>query len=138
MNIKSQKILSVSFIVIGLIIGLIFAAYGEEDYNGGILCGMGTALTFVGIFRLVKLYRISRDPEKAADYEAANKDERVIYIANKARSLTFAISIYVQLAVGLIAQFVFGQRLLSMVMCYFVCFQCLLFVLLYRIYSKKY
>lgn len=136
--IKKQKAAAISFMIIGLIISLIFALTGADDYNSGLLCGLGTSLTVVGIIRLVKLHRLSRDPEKAADYEAANKDERVVYIANKARALVFLISIYAQLAVGLAAAFVFDQRLLSMVMCYFVCFQCLLFAAVYYYYSKKY
>lgn len=136
--IKKQKIVAVSYLAIGLIITLIFAFVNADDYNSGILCGIGTSLTAVGFIRLIKLHRLSKNPEKAADYEAANKDERVHYIANKARALVFLISIYAQLAAGLIAQFVFGQRLLSMVLCYVTCFQCLLFVAVYWYYSKKY
>lgn len=138
MSMKQQKQLSVSFVIIGLIIGAVFAVWGDDGYSGGLLCGMGSSLTVIGIVRLVRLFRLEKDPEKAADYEAAGKDERVIYIANKARAMTFAISIYVQLAVGLIAQFAFGEKLLCSVMCYTVCFQCLLFVILYRIYQRKY
>lgn len=138
MILKKQKRISLSFLIIGLSITLVFFFTGEGSYNSGLLCGMGTSLTFVGLFRLIKYHRLSADPDKASDYEAANKDERVIYIANKARALVFLISIYAQLAIGLIAQFVFDQRLLSTVLCYFVCFQCLLFVVVYRYYSKKY
>lgn len=138
MSIKNQKRLSVSFIAIGLLIGVIFAFFGDDGFNGGLLSGMASALTVLGIVRLVRLGRIEKDPDRAADYEAANKDERVIYIANKARAMTFAVSVYVQLAVGLIAQFCFGQRLLCMVLSYLVCFQCFLFVILYRVYAKKY
>lgn len=136
--IKKQKTVAISFLVIGLIITLIFAVSNAGDYNSGILCGMGTSLTVVGLVRLVKLHRLSQNPEKAADYEAANQDERVVYIANKARAMVFLISVYAQLAAGLIAQFVFGQRLVSMVLCYSTCFQCLLFVVVYRYYAKKY
>lgn len=136
--IKNHKIVALSIVIIGLCITLMTAFAGTDDYNRGILCGMGTSLTAVGLLRLVRLYRISRNPEKAANYEAANKDERILYIVNKARALVFLISIYTQLAVSLIAQFVFAQRLLSTVLCYFTCFQCLLFVGVYYYYSKKY
>lgn len=138
MTFKKQRTLAISFLVIGLLISLVFAFTGGDDYNSGLLCGMGSSLTVVGIIRLIRLHRISRDPEKAADYEAAQKDERVLFIANKARAVVFIVSIYAQLAVGLIAQLVFDQRLLGMVMCYFTCLQCLLFVAMYHYYSKKY
>lgn len=135
---KKQKNLYLSMLVVGLIISVVFSLTNSGDYNSGLLCGLGTSLTVVALFRLVKLHRMSRDPEKLADYEAANKDERILFIANKARALVFLISIYVQLAGGLIAQFVFHQRLINMVICYFTCIQCLLFVVVYRYYSKKY
>lgn len=138
MIMKKQKRVYLSFLIIGLIITSVFFFTGEETYNSGLLCGMGTSLTFVGLFRLLRLRRLSTDPEKAADYEAANKDERMIYIANKARAMVFLISIYAQLAIGLIAQFVFDQRLLCTALCYLTCFQCFLFVAVYRYYSHKY
>ena len=136
--VKRQKMLSASYVLIGLTIALVFAFIDADDYQSGLLSGLGTSLVVVGLIRLTKLYRLSRDPEKQADYEAVYTDERVRYIVNKARALVFVISIYAQLAAGLIAQFIFDQRLLGRVLCYCTCFQCLLFVAVYRYYSKKY
>lgn len=136
--IKRQKTVSLVFLIIGLLLMGVFAFVGGDDYSSGLLCGLGTSLSVVGAVRLVRLQRISRDSDRASDYEAANSDERVRYIAGKARAVAFMISIYVQLAAGLLAQLVFGQRLLGAVLCFLVCFQCLLFVGLYRWYSGKY
>lgn len=135
--IQKQKKLALFYLIVGLVISLVFGT-GGDDYNTGLLCGLGTSFAAVGIIRLLKYYRLSKNPDKLADYEAIYTDERVLYIANKARALVFMISIYAQLAAGLIAQFVFSQRLVSIVLCYSVCFQCFLFVGIYHYYSKKY
>ena len=88
--------------------------------------------------RLLRVSRLSRDPEKAADYEASLKDERTIYIANKARSLAFFACIYAQLAAGLLAILVFEQPLVGRVLCMVTCAQALIFTAAYWYYHRKY
>lgn len=138
MMLKKRKILYLAYIAAGVLADLISAFSGMGDYNSGVLGGMGTALIAVGLLRLLRMHRLTRDPEKAAEFESANKDERVLFIANKARALAFMISIYGELAAGLTAQFFFGQRLLGTVLCCFACAQSLLFVGVYWYYSRKY
>ena len=82
--------------------------------------------------------RLSRDPEKAADYDASLKDERTAYVANKARSMTFFICVYVQLAAALLAILVFEQTLVGQVLCGLTCLQGLLYTVFYWHYDKVY
>lgn len=138
MTLRNQKRFAVMWLIIGIALWIVFTAVGEEDFRGGLLSGMGSAFVVIGAIRLVRVRRIEKDPEKAADYEAACRDERMVYVANKARAMTFIVSIYAQLAAGLIAIFVFDQRLLGQAFCYMTCFQSILFTMLYRIYNKKY
>ena len=70
---------------------------------GDFYSGLGCGLFVCGAVRLLRVYRLSRDPEKAADYDASLKDERTAYVANKARSMAFFICIYVQLAASMLA-----------------------------------
>ena len=88
--------------------------------------------------RLLRVRRLSRDPEKAADYEASLRDERTAYVANKARSMAFFISIYVQLAAGLLAILVFDRPLVGQVLCGLTCLQGLLYTVFYWHYDKVY
>ena len=81
---------------------------------------------------------MNRDPEKAADYDASLKDERTAYVANKARSMTFFICVYVQLAAALLAILVFEQPLVGQVLCGLTCLQSLLYTVFYWHYDKVY
>ena len=88
--------------------------------------------------RLLRVRRLSRDPEKAADYDASLKDERTAYVANKARSMTFFICVYVQLAAALLAILVFNQPLVGQVLCGLTCLQSLLYTVFYWHYNNVY
>ena len=138
MTLKNQKKWAILWVIVGIALWIIFTAVGGEDFRSGLLSGMGSAFIVVGVIRLVRVRRWEKDPEKAADYEAALKDERTAYVSNKARSVTFVVSVYVQLAVGLLSMYVFDQMLLGKVLTFLTCFQCLLFTVLFRVYNKKY
>ena len=138
MTLNNQKKFAVLWLVVGIVMWVTFSMIGEENFQGGLLSGMGSAFIVIGAIRFARVSRWQKDPEKAADYEAALKDERTAYVTNKARSVTFFVSVYVQLAAGLIAIYVFDQRLLGQAFCYMTCFQCLLFTILFRVYNKRY
>ena len=111
----------------------------KEQKKFGILwLSIGGGLTAVGLVRLLRVRRLSRDPEKAADYDASLKDERTAYVANKARSMTFFICVYVQLAAALLAILVFEQPLVGQVLCGLTCLQGLLYTVFYWHYDKVY
>ena len=99
MKLKEQKKFGILWLSIGAALFLAGLLLGETEY-GSYISGFGGALMGVGAARLLRVRRLSRDPEKAADYEASLRDERTAYVANKARSMAFFISIYVQLAAG--------------------------------------
>ena len=138
MRIKSQKITGIIFIILGIVLELFFATVGETDYKGGMLVGMGSCFIVIGIIYVLKAHRLSKNAEKAADYEAALTDERIAYIVSKARSVTFYISVFVQLLAGLICVWVLDQRSIGEVFIYLTCFQCLLYYVIFLIFNKKY
>lgn len=102
MKLKEQKKFGILWLSIGAALFLAGLLLGETGYSSYI-SGFGGALMGVGAARLLRVRRLSRDPEKAADYDASLKDERTAYVANKARSMTFFICVYVQLAAALLA-----------------------------------
>ena len=137
MKLKEQKKFCILWLSIGAALFLAGLLLGETGYSSYI-SGFGGALMGVGVARLLRVRRLSRDPEKAADYEASLRDERTAYVANKARSMAFFISIYVQLAAGLLAILVFDRPLVGQVLCGLTCLQSLLYTVFYWHYNNVY
>ena len=139
MSLKNQKKFAVLWVIVGVVLWVAaLVPEWENTYYSGMTSGMAGCFLVIGVIRLVRVRRWNKDPEKAADYEAALRDERTAYVSNKARSMTFVVSVYVQLAVGLLAMYVFDQMLLGKVLTGLTCFQCILFVILFRVYNKRY
>ena len=109
-----------------------------DAHMGDFYSGLGCGLFVCGAVRLLRVYRLSRDPEKATDYDAMLKDERTMYVANKARSMTFFICVYAQRAAGLLARLVFKQPIIGQVLCLVTWAQSLIFGGTYWYYNKKY
>lgn len=97
MNLQEQKKCGILVTAIGLVMFAIGFLLGDA-HMGDFYSGLGCGLFVCGAVRLLRVHRLSRDPEKAADYDAMLKDERTVYVANKARSMTFFICVYAQLA----------------------------------------
>ena len=137
MKLKEQKKIGILWLSIGAALFLAGLLLGGTGY-GGYIGGFGGGLTAVGLVRLLRVYRLSRDPEKAADYDASLKDERTAYVANKARSMTFFLCVYIQLAAALLAILVFDQQLVGQVLLGLTCLQSLLYSVLYWHYNNVY
>ena len=138
MKLKSQKNFGIILIIVGAVLEALFFLLQNFDYKGGVLCGMGSCFVFIGLIYLLRVRRLSKDAEKAADYEASVTDERTAYIVSKARSVTFYICIFAQLIAGLVCIFFLDQRVIGEVLTYLTCFQCLLYYVILVILNKKY
>ena len=119
MKLKEQKKFGILWLSIGAALFLAGLLLGETEY-GSYIGGFGGGLTAVGLVRLLRVRRLSRDPEKAA------------------RSMAFFICIYVQLAAALLAILVFDQVLVGQVLCGLTCLQGLLYTVFYWHYDKVY
>ena len=137
MKLKEQKKFGILWLSIGAALFLAGLLLGETGYSSYI-SGFGGALMGVGAARLLRVRRLSRDPEKAADYDASLTDERTVYISYKARSMTFFICVFVQVAASMLAILVFDQVLVGQVLCGLTCLQGLLYTVFYWHYDKVY
>ena len=77
MKLKEQKKFGILWLSIGAALFLAGLLLGETGY-GSYISGFGGALMGVGAARLLRVRRLSRDPEKAADYDASLTDERTV------------------------------------------------------------
>ena len=137
MKLKEQKKFGILWLSIGAALFLAGLLLGETEY-GSYISGFGGGLMGVGAARLLRVRRLSRDPEKAADYEASLRDERTAYVANKARSMALYICIYVQLAAALAAILIFKQTLVGQLLCALTCLQTLVYTGCFWYYNRKY
>ncbi len=62
----------------------------------------GAGLLAYGLNRLIGEWRIANNPEYAKKLDISNKDERLAYIADKARSVTLIVTIFVLALSGVI------------------------------------
>ena len=139
MKLKEQKKFGILWLSIGAALFLAgLALQARDTASAGYVSGFGGGLVGVSIARLLRVRRLSRDPEKAADYDASLKDERTVYISNKARSMTLFICVFVQLAASMLAILVFDQVLVGQVLCGLTCLQGLLYTVFYWHYDKVY
>ena len=139
MKLKEQKKCGLLWLGIGAALFLAgLALQARDTASAGYVSGFGGGLVGVSIARLLRVRRLSRDPERAADYDASLTDERTVYISNKARSMTFFICVFVQVAASMLAILVFDQVLVGQVLCGLTCLQGLLYTLLYWHYGRKY
>ena len=137
MNLQEQKKCGILVTVIGLVMFAIGFLLGDA-HMGDFYSGLGCGLFVCGAVRLLRVYRLTRDPDKAADYDASLKDERTAYVANKARALALYICIYVQFAAALAAILIFKQTLVGQVLCALTCVQSLVYTGCFWYYNRKY
>jgi uncharacterized membrane protein len=139
MKLREQKKCGLLWLGIGAALFLAgLALQARDTASAGYVSGFGGGLVGVSIARLLRVRRLSRDPERAADYDASLTDERTVYISNKARSMTFFICVFVQVAASMLAILVFDQVLVGQVLCGLTCLQGLLYTLLYWHYGHRY
>ena len=120
MKLKEQKKFGILWLSIGAALFLAGLLLGETGYSSYI-SGFGGALMGVG-----------------AAYDASLTDERTVYISNKARSMTFFICVFVQVAASMLAILVFDQVLVGQVLCGLTCLQGLLYTVFNWHYDKVY
>ena len=68
MKLKEQKKLGILYLVLGAVLFLVgLLTDAGEKMNW--LSSFGSAIAVVGAARLLRVYRLTRDPDKAADYD---------------------------------------------------------------------
>ena len=137
MKLNEQKKLGIFYLALGIVLFLIGLCTDSSQENNWFL-SIGCGIVAIGIVRLLRVARLSCDPNRAADYEASLQDERTAYVANKARSLAFFLCIYAQLAAALVAIVWFHQPLIGKVLCLLTCVQTIVYTVSFWYYNSKY
>lgn len=97
-----------------------------------------SAMMVTALIRMLRLFRLSKDPDAVEELEAAGTDERLQFIVSRARALTMMISVFAEIALGLIFTLLMNQKTIGSVLSYTACVQCVIYTVTYRILEKKY
>ena len=123
---------------------LLIAAIGIATMKAGAALDLpiaasaiGAGLFAMGVTRLMGEWRTQHDPDYAKRIETANQDERLVYIADKARSMTLVILVIVLSVLGVIFLSV-GQKPYGYACLTTTCGTTLLYIVVYQILSRTY
>lgn len=99
------------------------------------LCGFGTAFGLVVLLRTVILLFHTRNEDAREEYNASQQDERVIYIARRARSAAFYIMLIAE-ALGIVVLTIMSNPA-GLWLAYLVCAQAVLYVICYYVIRAR-
>ncbi len=131
----------IAYMVAVSVFGILMVTYSvvTKDVSVGIdyARSMGVGFIVAGAIRTIQYYRLLKNPQKLTQYEIANSEERVVFIANKARSMVFVISIYVEIVVMILLIWM-GYANEGGLVAVFAGLQTLGYVVAYRVYNNRY
>lgn len=109
-----------------IIVGVALTITPELGWLDEFWMGMGGGLIGVSVVRLIQIGRYKTNEEYAEKVNVANRDERNVYLANKARSWAFYYSILLE-CVGIIVLRVMEYPDLSSLLGFVLCGQLVLY-----------
>ena len=123
--------------IVLLIAGLCLTGLGIAEIVDEFWSGMGSALTVIGVIRLLRTYRLNKNEAYREKVETAVTDERNHFIRAKAWSWAGYLFIICS-AISVIVFKILGQDLLSQAASWGVCLMLVLYWVSYFILKKKY
>lgn len=128
--------------VVCLVLGIIFCVYPTINYKiftdelHSYMSGFGGGLVGVGIYNLVICLKAIKNPVKAKEIENEMKDERVKSNSNYAMAIAFRISMFAEAIISIICAI--SQKIeISKYMGFAICFQLVLYIIVYCEVNKK-
>lgn len=100
-------------------------------------CAVGAGFFAYGLNRLVGEWRVKHNPEYAKKLEIAAKDERLAFIAEKARSMTLIIVILALSILGVVLVSI-NLKPYGLACFYVTCGISILYFFVYQILSHRY
>lgn len=128
---------SITIIVACIILGIAILVASVMEYVDPTFSGFGGAFIGVALAKLLKIWKMKRNPEYAKRVEIANHDERNLFVVQKAYAFSFAAMIII-LAIAGVILLVMGHKDYGMICFGGVSLQTLLYLCSYMYFQKKY
>ena len=133
-KLKQRLYIAVSYIVIGLVL---IAADALNHFENQFFFSFGMALIVMGILRLIRHRKITKDEAAIRRQEVSETDERTLMMAEKARSWAFSYSILIA-GIAVIVLSLLGKHDDAQPFAWFVCAEVVLYWICWLILRKKY
>ena len=131
---KDYRKTTLIWFILCIIIGIgcvISGVYFENEF----LVGFGSAMGIVILLRLVKLLWQTRNDDSKYEYNMSMSDERTVYLAHKARSFSFVVTIFGEIV--LLLTLFFLEEPVAVYLAYLLCAQALLYTGSYYYFRSK-
>ncbi len=133
-KLKQRLYIAVSYIVIGLVL---IAADALNHFENQFFFSFGITLIVMGILRLIRHRKITKDDASIHRQEVVENDERTLMMNEKARSWAFSYSIMIA-GIAVIVLSLLGKHDAAQPFAWYVCGQIGLFWICWLIIRKKY
>lgn len=133
---KQRKIYLCFMFALGFVM-VILQNYVYKDVNSSIVGTMGAGFVVMSLLRMYQYRKIESDPKRKEQFDIMCDEERVVFVANKARSMMFAIAVIAELVVCIVAAII-GNMQISIIFGFLTGVQTLGYLIFYGIYNLKY
>lgn len=133
-KLKQRLYIAVSYILIGLIL---IVADALNHFNNYFFFSFGFALLVMGVLRLLRHRKITKDEKSMRKQELMEKDERYIMMSERAKSWAFSFSLMTA-GFAVIVLSLLGYHDVAQPLAWYVCGQVALYWVFWFILGKKY
>ncbi len=131
---SKRKMIWYAFILVAGIVLLVLGCIGTLD---SFWSGFGGGIAAVGLVRLINGAKYRRNPSLAKQMDISQKDERVSFIATRARAWAFYISALGSAAAVLVLKFM-GREELALGISFVLCGMLVIYSAAFAILQRKY
>ena len=133
-KLKTRLYIALSYIVLGIVL---IAANALNHFENDFFLSFGITLLVMGIIRLIRHRKVTKDESTIRRQEVAETDERTLMMSEKARSWAFTYSILIA-GIAVIVLSLLGKHDTAQPFAWFVCGQVALYWICWMILLKKY
>lgn len=132
-KLKLRLCLAVLYILLGITSIIVYASGSKENT---VILTFGAAFTAMGILRVIRYFKITRDPESVRERKTEETDERNIAIVRRAKAVAFGVYTFGAAILVIVLEFS-GKSSLASAIALNICAIVFIFWLSYTVLQKR-